>query len=94
VLGPQFGAYGETAADLSVAFTSGAACEAGDDSMPTRRRRVPVGGTRRIGLASMVRNNRIASVSVSPATGLVTLDEVPVSSSPAQSVALNRLYFL
>ncbi|MDV9202350.1 urease subunit alpha, partial [Streptomyces sp. Wh19] len=44
VLGPQFGAYGATAADLSVAFVSQAATQLGADSMPTRRRRVGVRG--------------------------------------------------
>ncbi|PLW71992.1 urease subunit alpha, partial [Streptomyces sp. DJ] len=42
VLGPQFGAHGATAADLSVAFVSDAAAQAGADAMPTRRRRVAV----------------------------------------------------
>jgi urease subunit alpha len=94
VLGPQFGAYGETAADLSVAFTSRAAYQSEADRIPTRRRRVPVQGTRRIGLSSMIRNRRVGEVNVNPATGMVTLDGTPVRSSPAESVPLGRLYFL
>ena len=39
VLGPQFGAHGATAADLSVAFVSGASAQAGVDTLTTRRRR-------------------------------------------------------
>ncbi|GAA2877954.1 urease subunit alpha [Streptosporangium fragile] len=93
VLGPQFGAYGATPADLSVAFVSGAAAQAGDDRMTTRRRRVAVRGTRGIGLADMVRNGRLGSVQVD-ALGRVTLDGELVHSSPADSVALNRLYYL
>ncbi|WP_432561134.1 urease subunit alpha [Kineococcus sp. SYSU DK003] len=93
VLGPQFGAHGATAADLSVAFTSQAAAAEGNDTMTTRRRRVGVRGTRGIGLAQMVRNSRQAQVRVAP-TGLVTVDGEPVTSAPADSVSLNRLYHL
>ncbi len=94
VLGPQFGAHGATAADLSVAFVSAAAAEAESDRFPSRRRRVAVRGTRGIGPASMMRNARLGLVEVAPATGLVTLDGEPVSSPPAESVPLSRLYFL
>nr|AQT38798.1 UreC [Streptomyces sp.] len=48
VLGPQFGAYGATAADISVAFVAEAAVDNGDRFL-TRRRRVAVRGTRGIG---------------------------------------------
>ena len=61
VLGPQFGAHGATAADLSVAFVSGAAAEAAADRFPSRRRRVAVRGTRGIGPAAMVRNARLGA---------------------------------
>ena len=99
VYGPQFGGHGATAADLSVAFVAGVAVEAGTasvaaDRMPTRRRRVAVRGTRGIGPSSMVRNSRIGSVRVAPATGLVTLDGELIESAPADSVPLSRLYFL
>ncbi|MEU9981177.1 urease subunit alpha [Streptomyces sp. NPDC050856] len=94
VLGPQFGAFGATAADISVAFVSGAAAQAGNDLMPTRRRRVAVRGTRRIGPADLLLNSRIGEVAVDARTGLVTLDGDPVRSEPADSVSLNRLYFL
>jgi urease subunit alpha len=94
VLGPQFGAHGATAADLSVAFVSGAAADAESDRFPSRRRRVAVRGTRGIGPASMVRNARLGVVEVAPATGEVTLDGDLVSSPPAESVPLSRLYFL
>jgi len=94
VLGPQFGAHGATAADLSVAFVSQAAADAGDDVMTTRRRRVGVRGTRGIGPSAMVRNDRLAEVRVAPESGQVTLDGEPIGSEPADSVALSRLYFL
>ncbi|MFC5216274.1 urease subunit alpha [Streptomyces coerulescens] len=94
VLGPQFGAYGATPADISVAFVAQAAVDQGNDTMPTRRRRVGVRGTRGIGPADLRLNSRTGSVDVDQRTGLVTLDGAPLHSEPAESVSLNRLYFL
>jgi urease subunit alpha len=94
VLGPQFGSFGATAADLSVAFVSHAATDAEHDHMTTRRRRVAVRGTRGIGPANMVLNNRIGTVDVDPRTGMVSFDGEIVYSEPSDSVSLSRLYFL
>ncbi|MCX4694778.1 urease subunit alpha [Streptomyces sp. NBC_01408] len=99
VLGPLFGGYGAAPADLSVAFVSRAAAEAGSsgsphDAMVTRRRRVAVRGTRGIGPADMVHNARLGEVQVDARSGLVTLDGTPLRSEPAQEVSLSRLYFL
>lgn len=87
VLGPQFGAYGATPADISVAFVARAALDQGGDSMPTRRRRVAVRGTRGIGPADLLRNSRTGAVDVDQRTGLVTLDGEPLRSEPAESVS-------
>lgn len=94
VLGPQFGSFGATAADLSVAFVAGAAVEAGDDRMTTRRRRVTVKRTRGIGPRDLVLNDRLGQVDVDAATGMVTLDGESVYVDPADEVPLSRLYFL
>jgi urease subunit alpha len=94
VLGPQFGSFGATAADLSVAFVSQAAAEAEVDHMTTRRRRVAVRDNRRIGPANLIHNNRLGQVDVDPRTGTVTFDGDVVDSEPAESVSLSRLYFL
>ncbi|EPJ40423.1 putative Urease subunit alpha 1 [Streptomyces afghaniensis 772] len=94
VLGPQFGAHGATPADISVAFVAQAALDQGRDTMPTRRRRVAVRGTRGIGPADLRLNSRTGAVDVDQRTGLVTLDGEPLRSAPAESVSLNRLYFL
>jgi urease subunit alpha len=94
VLGPQFGAHGSTPADISVAFVAQAALDQGGDSMPTRRRRVAVRGTRGIGPADLRLNSRTGAVDVDQRTGLVTLDGEPLRSEPAESISLNRLYFL
>ena len=94
VLGPQFGAHGATPAAISVAFVAQAALDQGHDTMPTRRRRVAVRGTRGIGPADLRLNSRTGAVDVDQRTGLVTLDGEPLHSEPAESVSLNRLYFL
>ncbi|OIJ67987.1 urease subunit alpha [Streptomyces mangrovisoli] len=94
VLGPQFGAHGATPAEISVAFVAQAALDQGHDLMPTRRRRVAVRGTRGIGPADLRLNSRTGAVDVDQRTGLVTLDGEPIRSEPAESVSLNRLYFL
>jgi urease subunit alpha len=94
VLGPQFGAHGATPAEISVAFVARAALDQGHDTMPTRRRRVAVRGTRGIGPADLRLNSRTGAVDVDQRTGLVTLDGEPLRSEPADSVSLNRLYFL
>jgi urease subunit alpha len=94
VLGPQFGSFGATAADLSVAFVSQAAVDAGNDHMTTRRRRVAIKRTRGIGPADLVLNDRLGVVDVDPRTGMVSLDGQTVYSEPSDSVSLSRLYFL
>jgi urease subunit alpha len=94
VLGPQFGSFGATAADLSVAFVSGAAAADGNDHMTTRRRRVAVRGTRRIGPKDLVLNSRLGVVDVEAKTGMVSFDGARVYTEPAESVSLSRLYFL
>jgi urease subunit alpha len=94
VLGPQFGAFGATAADLSVAFTSLAAAADSNDRMTTRRRRVGVRNTRGIGPADLVMNRTLGTVDVDPRTGTVSFDGSVVYAGPAESVPLSRLYFL
>ncbi|MET7737881.1 urease subunit alpha [Streptomyces sp. NPDC005402] len=94
VLGPQFGAHGATPAEISVAFVAQAALDQGNDRLPSRRRRVAVRGTRGIGPADLRLNSRTGAVDVDRRTGLVTLDGEPLHSEPAESVSLNRLYFL
>ncbi len=93
VLGPQFGGFGSAPPEISVAFVSQAALAQGD-RMPTGRRRVAVRGTRTIGLGDMVLNSRVADVTVDTSTGAVEVDGDPISSPPADSVSLARLYYL
>jgi urease subunit alpha len=94
VLGPQFGSFGATAADLSVAFVSLAAAADDNDAMTTRRRRVGVRNTRGIGPANMIHNARLGTVDVDARTGFVTFDGQRVYTDPSDEVSLSRLYFL
>ncbi len=91
VLGAQFGAHGAAAAELSVAFVSGSF----DGPLSaSRRRRVAVRGCRDIGLASMVRNATTGETTVDPAGAQVRFDGAALTTAPAESISLNRLYFL
>ncbi|HEX5511945.1 MAG TPA: urease subunit alpha [Actinomycetales bacterium] len=94
VLGPQVGGHGGAPAEISVAFVSQATRDAGDDRLPTRRRRVAVSGTRGLTLHDLVRHGRVGTVDVHARTGEVTLDGERLSGEASDSVALSRLYFL
>ena len=94
VYGPQFGGCGAAPPDVAVAFVSRSCADAGEDRLPTRRRRVAVSGCRGIGLADMYYNARTGRVVVDPRSGLVTLDGEQTGGPPATSVPLARLYLL
>lgn len=91
--GPLFGGYGAAPAQLSALFTNGSADES-VQPFPTRRRRVPVRGTRSVRLSDMVRNARLADVRVDPATAVVTMDGDRLHLDPVSAAPLQRLYFL
>lgn len=90
----QFGGIGGAAVDSAVIFTNRAAVEAGDDTFPTRRRRVAVRGCRDVSLASMVRHRAAADVVVDPLGRGVDLDGERLAMDPVERVPLSRLYFL
>lgn len=95
VLGPQYAGSGAAPPEVSVVFVNGAAATAANDAIPTRRARVAVRDTRRIGLADMVAGNgRVGEVRVDPVGLRVTLDGEPLTAEPAASVPLARLYHL
>ena len=90
----QFGGIGGAAVDSAVIFTNRAAVEAGEDTFPTRRRRVAVRGCRDVSLASMVRHRAVADVVVDPLGRGVDLDGERLAMDPVERVPLSRLYFL
>ncbi len=94
VFGPQFGGHGGAAADLSVLFVSGSCLDAGEDRLPTRRRRVAVQGCRTAGLNGMAHHGRTGNVVVDPRTARVTLDGEVLAAQRLESVSLSRLYLL
>ena len=94
MLGPQFGSFGATAADLSVAFVSQAAVDAGDDHMTTRRRRVPVPAPATSARRTSSSTPASATSTSTRGPGMVSFDGETVYSEPAESVSLSRLYFL
>jgi urease subunit alpha len=94
VYGPQFGGHGGAAADLSVLFVSKSCADAGEDRLPTRRRRVAVSGCRSVGLPDLARHGRTGTVVVDPVAARVTLDGEPVTSEALDSTSLSRLYLI
>jgi len=94
ILGPQFGGHGSAPADLSVIFVSGSCADAGEDRLPTRRRRVPVRGCRTASLTGMAHHGRTGVVAVDPETARVTLDGETVAAQSLERVTLSRLYLM
>lgn len=94
VYGPQFGGYGGAPASLSALFVSRSCVEAGEDALPTRRRRVAVQGCRTTGLADMAWHGRMGHVQVDPQAARVTLDGEQIGADPLERVSLSRLYLI
>ncbi|HSG62059.1 MAG TPA: urease subunit alpha, partial [Pseudomonadales bacterium] len=89
LIGPQFGAYGATAADLGIHFTNQAV-----PNLPGRRRSVAVKNTRSIRGSQMVRHGVMGEIEVSANGEVVTFNGEPVSSSPVTNASLTRTYLL
>ena len=87
----QIGGVGGAPARLSIAYTAAAGAEA---ALPTAKQRGVVRGTRGIGAAEMVRNDRRAAVRVDPATHAVTVDGEIVQTPPVGRVPLSALHLL
>ena len=94
ILGPQFGGHGAAPADLSVIFVSGSCADAGEDQLPTRRRRVAVRGCRTTSLTGMAHHGRTGRVTVDPKTAHVTLDGEKIAAQRLDRVTLSRLYLI
>ena len=60
----------------------------------TRRRLVPVRGTRGIRRSDLARNRTVPAIDVSPADGSVTLDGTVLRTDPVEEVPLSRRYLL
>lgn len=89
VLGPQFGAFGASAAELGVTFTNAHSAVAARG-----RRSVPVRETRTVRSSHMVRHGVLGTVSVDPTGAHVTFDGQEVTCTPAAVSSLTRRYLI
>jgi urease subunit alpha len=87
----QIGAHGAAPGRLSVAFTAAAAA---DTELPTTRHRSTVHGCRDVTAADMVRNERLADVTVAPDASEVRVDGERIGIEPIEEVALSWRYLL
>jgi len=89
VIGPQFGAYGATAADLGIHFSNNSAT-----TSLSRRKSVPVKNTRSVRSSQMIHHGVLGEVEVSANGEVVTLDGQIVTSSPLKQASLTRRYLI
>jgi urease subunit alpha len=89
LIGPQFGAYGATAADLGVHFTNSAAT-----TSPSRRKSVAVKNTRTVRSSQMVRHGVLGEVQVSADGEIVTFNGDRMTSNPLTEATLTRRYLI
>ena len=93
--GGDWGAVGEAPTRVSITFVSAASLDAGIAStLGTRRRLVPVRGTRSIRRDDLARNRTVPAIEVSPEDGTVTLGGSTLRVEPAGEVPLSRRYLL
>ena len=85
----------ETRASLSVNFISAAAA-AGDYShrLQSRRRAIPVTGTRRVSKRHMLYNQANPHIAIDPRTADISINGQALPLVPTADLPLNRRYFL
>lgn len=93
--GAHWGGLGLTPAALSVTFVSAAAMSAGiAGRLGSRRRFVPVSGTRTVRRDDLVAGRACPQIAVDPQDGTVSLDGRVLAASPVSDVPLSRRYLL
>jgi urease subunit alpha len=95
IYGAHWGGSGLAAASVSANFVSAAAAE-GDFGrhVRTRRRALPVKGTRRVGKRDMLYNTSSPRIEIDPRTVEIRIDGAPLPALPDADLPLNRRYFL
>jgi urease subunit alpha len=88
---PQIGALGAAPPRVSLAFLAAAAMDA---DLPTTRGRSAVRGCRDVTASDMVRNHRLADVTVDPVTHQVSVDGEPIGIEPVREVNMSWRYLL
>lgn len=93
--GPDWGGTGLAPAAVSTTFVSAASLDAGFAArLSTRRRLVPVRGTRAIRRLDLARNRNAPPIEVSPEDGTVSLEGRVLRTEPVGEVPLSRRYLL
>jgi len=91
VLGPQYGALGAVASDLSVLFSNAAAVA--ESAPPVSRRVVAVRDCRTIRSHDLVRHGALGSVHVKDDGTAVTWNGESLTMDPVTSVPISRLHY-
>jgi urease subunit alpha len=94
VYAPHWGGSGLAAASLSANFVSAAALGNFQRRLPTRRRAIPVTGTRRVSKRHMLYNQANPQIDIDPRTAEIVINRRPLPPLPLEEVPLNRRYFL
>ncbi len=91
---PMFGAFGGTLVRSSFSFVSRAAIDDNiGEKLGLQRPLLPVGQTRVVGKAHMVRNDYKPQIEVNPQTFAVLVDGEHATVTPPKSISMNHLYF-
>ena len=92
---PMFGAHGQTKYSTSLTFTSQLALDKGIESeINSKKKLVPVRNCRSISKKDMLYNDLTPVIDINPETYEVKVDGKIVTTKPAQTVSLARLYNL
>jgi urease subunit alpha len=95
VVGPHWAAMGAAPATVGSTFVSLAAHESGlRERLGSRRRFVPVSGTREVRRASLLANTAVTPIQIDPSDGTVRLDGRLLTSPPTNEVPLGSRYLL
>ncbi|MGH7267030.1 MAG: amidohydrolase family protein, partial [Candidatus Rokuibacteriota bacterium] len=95
VYGPHWGGTGLAAASLGIDFVSAAAAAGGfGRRLGTRRRAIPVAGTRRVGKRDMLYNKANPRIEIDPGSAEIRIDGRPLPPLPDEDLPMNRRYFL
>jgi urease subunit alpha len=92
---PMWGAYGRMPQSIAVTFVSSASLSSGlAERHDTKRRLVPISGTRNIGKRDMIRNSATPRIEVDPRTYEVRADGELLVCEPARELPLAQRYAL
>ena len=91
----HWGGSGLAAASLSIDFVSAAAAAGGfRRRLGTRRRAIPVVGTRQVDKRHMLYNQANPRIEIDPGSAEIQIDGRPLPPIPDDDLPMNRRYFL